>query len=235
MRRLRPLFSPKGSPMHRYRDLRITSRTLDASQIIAFIVCFAQSAEGWSFPKEKSEQYAEGCGGPSCCLIHEPTASSLPRAAIHVTNHRRYTTLSALYVPNIIPLTVNKISVEEYNAIALHFAHCLRLRARAEDVAIRVALSKENVGLRDIIGGKISWRLFNQYISLFPESFHPNDLARLDAFTCSVSRNSRRYLDLDLFEVLLRDELGWSKMMASRCRGRVEIGLAVLAVNRKYR
>lgn len=218
--------------MYRYRDLRITSHALDESEIINFVEIFAQSTKGWSYPEEESQEYATCCGVPSCCLIHEPTV--LPKAAIHLTLYKSKYTANGVYVPNIIPLDRNSMTKSEYNGIAQRFARELRFRSRQEDISINVLLSKARLGLRDIIGGKVTWRLFQRHIRLFPESSHPNDLARLDAFICALSRYSKCRLDLESFEFLLCEELGWPGAMASRCRSRVEIGLEVLAANRKF-
>lgn len=169
---------------------------------------------------------------PSCCLICEPTA--LPKAALHLTLYKPKHTANSIYVSNIIPLDRSSLTTSEYNGIVQLFAHELRLRARLESISIQVLLSKSKLGLRDIIGSKVAWRLFQRYVSLFPESGHPNDLARLDAFTCVLSRYSKRHFDFDSFEFLLREELGWSGAMASRCRTRVEIGLDILTANREF-
>lgn len=218
--------------MHCYRDLRITSRALDESEIIHFIETFAQSTPGWSFPKEKSREYATLCCVPSCCLIHKPTA--LPKAALHLTLYKVKRKAHGLYVPNIIPLDISSMTESDYNRIALRFTRELRWRARQENIPIQAILSKTSLKLRDIIGGKVAWRLFRRYIGLFPESGHPNDLARLDAFICALSRYSKRWFDLEAFELLLCEELGWSGVMALRCRTRVEIGLEVLAASRRF-
>lgn len=218
--------------MNAYCELRITSRTLDKSEIIEFVEIFARSTPGWSFPKEKSQEYAALCGVPSCCIIHEPTV--LPKAAIHLTLYKSENAASRVYAPNIIPLDRNSLTTSEYNAVVQRFARELRLRARQEGVSIQVFISKSRLGLRDIIGGKVTWGLFQRHVGLFPHSSHPNDLARLDAFTCALFRYSRRHFDLESFEFLLREELGWSEPIASRCRTRVEIGLEVLAASRKF-
>ncbi|WP_162095008.1 hypothetical protein [Pseudomonas chlororaphis] len=218
--------------MHCYRDIHITSHVLDERTIIGLVEAFAQLTSGWSFPKEKSKQYTALCGVPSCCVIHEHTA--LPKAALHLTlpNTKRKT--NSVYVPNIIPLECSSLTKSEYNGISLQFARELRLWARQENISIQVTLSKPGLRLRDIIGGKVVWRLFQRYISFFPESSHPNDLARLDAFICAISRYSKRQFDLEAFELLLCEELGWSKAISLRCRTRVEIGLEVLAASRKF-
>ena len=218
--------------MQRHRDLRISSRVLGEIEIINFVEAFALSTPGWSFPKEKSQEYATLTGVPSCCLIHEPTI--LPKVAIHLTVYEARRKANGVYVPNIIPLDSSSLTRSEYNGITLRFARELRVRARREDIQIQVVLSKLRLELRDIIGGKVAWKLFQRYISLFPESSHPSDLARLDAFICALSRYSKRQFDLEAFELLLGEELGWSRAMASRCRTRVEIGLDVLSASREF-
>lgn len=218
--------------MHCYRELRITSLALKENEIIEFVENFAQSTSGWSYPEEKSQEYATLCGVPSCCLIHEPP--SLPKAALHLTLHKSKGTANGVYAPNIIPLDRNSLTRSEYNEISQRFARELRFRARQDGISIQIHLSRSKLGLRDIIGGKVAWRLFQRHIGLFPESSHPNDIARLDAFICALSRYSKRPFDLESFEFLLREELGWSELRALRCRSRVEIGLEVLAASREF-
>lgn len=181
---------------------------------------------------EKSQEYAALCGVPSCCLIHEhPT---LPKAALHLTLHKSKGTTNGVYAPNIIPLDRSSLTKPEYNEIVQRFTRDLRSRARQDGTPVQIFLSKSKLSLRDIIGGKIAWRLFQRHISLFPESSHPNDIARLDAFICALSRYSKRPFDLESFECLLSEELGWSGLRASRCRARVEVGLDVLAASKKF-
>ena len=218
--------------MHCYRELRITSRVLEESEIINYVKIFAQSTLGWSYPEDKSQEYATLCGVPSCCLIHEP--STLPKAALHLTSYESKDTSNGVYAPNVIPLNRCSLTMPEYNGIVQQFARALRYRARQDGISIQIHLSKSRLGLRDIISGKVAWRLFQRHISLFPESGHPNDIARLDAFICAISRYSKHPFDLESFEFLLSEELGWSELRASRCRARVEIGLEVLAASREF-
>lgn len=217
--------------MKRYRALRINSRSLDEEGIIRLIELFAQSTPGWIFPDKKSREYSALCGFPSCCLIHEPNI--LPKAAVHLTQYTTKKKPNGVYISNIVPLASNSLSISEYNGITEKFARQLRTRAMRDSAAIRITLTKPTVNLQDLIGSKIAWRLFQRHVSLFPESNHPNDIARLDAFICALSRYSRRHFDVDAFECLLCEELSWSREMASRYRIRVEIGLDVLTASRK--
>lgn len=221
-----------GDPMYHYRELIITSSALDDGQIIEFVETFARSTPGWLFAEMEGRQYAADCGSLSCCLIHETT--TLPKAAIHLTQRKSKRMARGVYMPNIVPLDRSAMTTAEYNAVALRFARELRLRAREDGVFVRILLTSPTLTLRQLIRSKIARTLFQRYIGLFPKSNHPADLARLDAFICALSRYSRSQFDIESFERLLSTELGWSATMASRCRTRVEIGLGVLAANRNF-
>jgi hypothetical protein len=125
--------------MQCYRELRITSHTLDENEIIRFVGNFAKSTPGWSYPEKKSREYAAICGVPSCCVIHEPT--TFPKAAIHLTLYKPKRMKNGLYAPNIIPLDRSCMTLSEYNRIAQRFARELRLRARNENIS----------GLRELV------------------------------------------------------------------------------------
>jgi hypothetical protein len=141
---------------------------------------------------------------------------------------------NSLYVANIIPLACSELTPNEYNALVGAFAGAFRAHTKRSAAQIRVTLSKADVGLADIVPGKIPKSLLDRYLAVHPLSYHPSDIGRLDAFICSLSRYSRKQFDIDAFETLLIEELGWSSNAAKWCRSRVEIGLAVLAINKKF-
>jgi hypothetical protein len=214
--------------MKKHLDIVFASSTLDAHAIARYIEMFAERTPGWMLPREQSVDYEEMCQKPSCCIV---TANeNLPRAAIHFTQKR----VNSLYVPNIIPLDENKLSIDQYNAIVLEFARAIRKDAKKAKNKIVVNLSKDDIKLDDVVTGKISKRLLDSYLSHYPLSHHPSDLTRLYAFICSLFRYGRKPFDLEAFEYLLEEELGWSKSDAEWCRMTVETGLEVLAVDRNF-
>jgi hypothetical protein len=214
--------------MKRIRKLFLSSTVLSEASVAQYIESFAELTNGWSFPKEKSIQYARGCGVPSCCVIY--MRGTLPRSALHLTKRDS----GGLYVSNIVPLESSQLSLSEYNAILSIFARELRAHAKADETAIRVSVSKENIFLRDLISGNVSWKLFNVYINAFPLSHHPLDTRRLDTFICAIARYSRKAFDADAFHQLLIEELDWPAEEAKRCRQRVELGLEVLAAYKDF-
>lgn len=220
----------RSHDMNLHRDASVASDKNDASALARYIESFAESSSKWEFPAEKSAEYEKLCGMPSCCIV--TASSALPHAAIHLTAPREGSRL--LKVVNIIPLSVSRLSVTEYNAVLMAFVRALRAHSRFDGTQIKVVLSKADIRLADVVTGKVAWKLFQRYLALHPLSHHPLDIRRLDAFTCAISRYTRRSFDLDSFQVLLMEELGWSAKDASWCRSRVEVGLNVLAASRRF-
>jgi hypothetical protein len=216
--------------MKRHRDATVTSKAHDASELARYIESFARASAGWKFPAKKSAEYEASCGKPSCCIV---TASkTLPRAAIHLTAPKE--DARSLAAVNIIPLAASYLCVDEYNAVLTSFAIDLRLHSRVDGVPIKVALSKADIRLSDIVTSNVARKLLRSYLALHPLSHHPLDIQRFDAFTCAVFRYMRKPFDLDAFQTLLAEELGWSAKNAAWCRQRVEVGLDVLAVNKRF-
>lgn len=214
--------------MECYRDVNVSSTTLSADALARYIESFAERASDWEFPTEKSLEYEKRCGEPSCCVIY--THDTLPRAAIHLTRKAP----QALYVTNIVPLVLHKLTYDQYNSIALTFARSLRFRSKSDGLNIRVSMSRVSINLSNIVTGKIPAKLFKQYLGVYPLSYHPSDINRLDKFICAISRFSRKPFNLDALQHLLVEELKWSLEDAKWCRGRVETGLEVLQVYKRF-
>lgn len=214
--------------MKRYREIVVHSSTHDANHIARQIELFAEQSNDWKYPKKESSLYEENLGRPSCCIVTKN--DSLQRAALHFTEKSD----RSLYLTNIVPLSVRKLNIGQYNAVAEYFAKTMRRYARDSAAHLRISISKDEITLADIVSGKIPKKLLNSYLSMHPRSNHPSDIGRLDRFICSLSRYSRKHIDLDAFETLLMEEKGWPTKDAKWCRTRVEIGLEVLATNKKF-
>lgn len=72
--------------MQRLRDLTISSTTLDAGEIVAYVQIFSTANDGWDFLEEESSEYARLLGEPSCCLIYK--RGDFPKAALHLTMNK---------------------------------------------------------------------------------------------------------------------------------------------------
>lgn len=213
-----------------HRAATVTAAAYDAFALARYVESFAETSPDWVFPADKSAEYERGYGAPACCIV---TASSdLPRAAIHLAVLKEGA--RSLTLTNIVPLDTYQLSIDEYNVVLGAFARALRLRGRQDAVSIKVALTRGDIRLADVVTGKVPWKYFQRYLGLHPLSGHPLDIERLDKFTCALSRYSRKHFDFTAFQCLLTEELGWSAEDASWCRSRVEVGLDVLAANRGF-
>ena len=214
--------------MKSYREIIIRSSTHDANYIARYIELFAEQSHDWRYPQEESSLYEKNVGRPSCCIV--TNTSSLQTAAIHFVEKSD----RSLYMNNIVPLSAGELNIEQCNAISEYFAKSIRNHARASGAHLQIALSKDEINLDDIVTRKIPKKILKTYLSIHPLSHHPSDIGRLDQFICALSRYSRKRIDLDAFQALLMEEHRWSSKDANWCRTRVEIGLEVLAVNKKF-
>lgn len=214
--------------MNRYRELVVSSQESDANQIARQIELFAEESESWVFPVEKSAEYRQLCGEPSCCIVCVSDPQNM--AAVHFTRKRD----NALVVANIVPLNKSQLQLAEYNKLIAYTAKLIRFGAAQREIRLAVKLSKHEVRLADVILGKIAKKRFEIFLSMHPLSYHPLDIRRLDAFICALSSFKRKPFDLEAFECLLVEELGWPKHDANWCRTRVEIGLDILEANKGF-
>jgi hypothetical protein len=213
--------------MKTYIDVLIVSEYEDKKDFIEILKEFGNHAAAWAYLEEQSKDYASQTGEPSCLILRNGNKFS---PAIAITNKRGNT----FYIANIVPKESWRMSMTEYNEIVSEFAQDFKEYIRKHRVKAAIKTTKEEIGLKEIITGKITRQLFERYLSLHPTSYHPLDIERLDAFICGVSRYSRQHIDLDLLKGWLIEEEGWSEKDAWWCVERIETGLAVLRVNKRF-
>lgn len=213
--------------METYIEVSIVSRYEDHNDFIGALREFATSVDDWEYLGTQSEEYASVTGEPSCAILRLGNAHS---PAIAITNKSGNT----FYVANIVPKESGRISMHEYNQVAGDFAHDLRKYAKSVGLDLEVKATSESIGLNGIITGTKCRGLFEQYLNLYPASYHPLDIKRLDTFICCLSRHAKNRVDLALLKGWLLQEKGWSDKDASWCVDRIDTGIAILDVNRKY-
>lgn len=211
--------------MKAYIEVSVVSHYKSPLRLVQALKKFATSTKGWGFLDERSKDYSLMIGGPSCMLFWKHGKHS---AAVAITRKKNNT----FYVSNIIPKNADSMSMDEYNRISERFAVDFREYVQDMRVKAKVYITNEEIDLSDIIRGAKSRRLFERYLSMYPVSYHPNDIKRLDIFTCAVSRYSKKRLKLELLARWLIEEKKWSQKDASWCIQRIEVGLDVLEANR---
>jgi hypothetical protein len=109
---------------------------------------------------------------------------------------------------NIVPRDRGRITMDEYNRIAIAFASDLRCFSRQARLGLEVWCSGGEKGLADIIPGKKTRRFFESYLAGFPLSFHPCGVEALDCFICAVVRYGCK-VDADEVADYLMSDLKW--------------------------
>jgi hypothetical protein len=94
-------------------------------------------------------------------------------------------------------------------------------------------LSEKDIGLQEIISSPKARGFFEKYLNL-ALSYHPNDIERLDFFICAASRFCRKSIDIEYLERYLIEDLDWPKEDAKWCCNRIQIGLDILKVHKKF-
>jgi hypothetical protein len=213
--------------MKTYIDVQIASKYEDQYDFILAMKDFGDRAIGWEFLDTQSEEYASLTGESSCVLLKVGNKHS-PAVAITVKENNIF------YITNIVPKENGEMSMAEYNDVAKQFAVDVVKFAKTHKLKIEIKTTRECIGLSEIISGDKTRELFERYLNLFPGSYHPLDIERLDKFICATSRYSRRKVRLDLLRDWLIAEKKWSEEDASRCVSRIETGLSILKVNRRF-
>jgi hypothetical protein len=122
----------------------------------------------------------------------------------------------------------------EYNALLRRFYQDFKKFINSGIQNISIEISKEDIGLNEIISSSQARERFERYLGCSPQSYHPNDLERLDLFICAASRYCRKKIDTELIEQYLVQDLKWSSENAKWCRNRIDVGLKILEVNKKF-
>jgi hypothetical protein len=213
--------------MIKHIDVLIRSNYAEHGELISIIEEFANSYDNWEYLKPQSQEYSVFTGAPSCALLFK---NNKHHPAIAITNKVKNT----FYVANIVPKESDRIDTSEYNEIAKAFAKDLNKYIKATRAKITVKLTQESFDLSSILPGVKSRQLFEHYLNLFPLSYHPCDIERLDVFICHLSRFSKNKVDTELLECWLINKKHWKSKDAHWCVNRINSGLDILKVNRKY-
>lgn len=175
---------------------------------------------------EESAKYTSLAGHPACMIMLEDEGVC-PIVAVGKNENGTY------YVSNIIPKEAGYISPVEYNQFAKCFASSVRNFLRDSAVPLRVSVLIEKLDLKQIVSSRIARKSFEQYLAMYPLTYHPADVRRLDRFICIASRYCRKPIKPDKLEGYLRVTLQWPDKDARWCRERVEAGLKILSVYKK--
>ncbi len=213
--------------MKNYIDVLILWNSQESKDFISIMKEFGTQMSGWKFLEEQSEDYSTITGNPSCMLLKDDNKF---KPAVAVT----LKTGNIFYIANIVPKETSYLSMTEYNEVAKQFANDVKLFVKNKKLSIKIKTINENIRLPDIISSSKARALFERYLNHFPTSYHLYDIERLDVFTCAVFRYSRTKVDIDLLKSWLIKDKKWSEKDAAWTVNRIETGLSVLKINKKF-
>lgn len=218
------------------REVHLKLNSLTNEEFIEILRQFTLKVDGWSFIDDQSKEYTLYIGFPSCViqLLDKENANVFFCITFH--SNKIYYISHIQTLPEIKKSSEYKGLSHEYNSFLERFVKDFRNFVRNQNKAksMSISISKENIGLDDIISSSKVRKLFERYLSIFPNSFHPTDLERLDIFICAVSKYCRKNINLDYIRGYLIEDLNWSDEDAQRCYNRIKTGLEILKVNKKF-
>lgn len=212
--------------MQRHHEVRLTSRSLPARDILLACLRFAKESDGWE-PHPSGLHEKSSVIGAHCMLVHtEPPAAGV--ALVADDENAR-----ALNITNIVPRDIGHLPVEPYNRIAERFAADFRRFIRREQLDVKIKLTAFKLSFETAIPSPRCREFFRRYLAHFPQSFHPNDVERLDTFICALHRFNGN-VDLDALAAYLMTQRQWTREDARMVCERIRIGRDVLAVNARF-
>jgi hypothetical protein len=217
--------------MKAYVEIKIHLKRLPDGGLHEILGEFAGQTDGWSFPKEKSEDYQRHAGyvaGYAVCHRRE----QLELASVAVANVDRKHPNTFL-VPNIVPGAGASLTLDQYNALGVAFASDFRNWLKRRSLHGTVEVVGPNRTLSDIIPGEKTRGFFEAWLHTPTPVSHPSDLDALNRFICQLFRRPGKARTWEIEQYLI-DDLQWKPETARWVVARIETGLALLRVDRKF-
>lgn len=169
----------------------------------------------------KQEDYLDGKFGDDKQYGYSTVRNpDLPDARLWLAKSYEF----GLYVSNIVPCEVGKLSMEEYNTILNSFVEVLK-----KDPSIQFELTKPILALEEIIPKEVARKLilFSNNANKSSGYSHPCDFDRWLDFVVSL-HDSRCEGRLELIERWLHENAGWRWESASELSCQMEYSLDLL-------
>ncbi|HZM03991.1 MAG TPA: hypothetical protein VFC44_13350 [Candidatus Saccharimonadales bacterium] len=217
--------------MKTHVEIRIRLSLKDGTTLHDVLRQFARKTQGWSFPVKESRDYQHSNRRPAG-FVDCDSVGRLKPAHVAIANLDQKHP-NSFRVTNIIPKKSSSFTLEEYNAIGLAFAHQFGNWRRKNRVYGEVRIIGPDKKLKDIIPGEKSRMRFEAWLRTPTPLGHPNDLYVLNCFICHLFRHPGRVRTYELEPYLVQDR-GWTPALAHELVARIETGLALLRVDRKF-
>lgn len=208
--------------------VHFSTKTLSDGEVCNILINFANNTKNYTYREEFSGEYTAAMQAPSCCIEYENSKGCVAYAI--TKNGKEYS------LENIVPRESGFIPPDIASEYAKTFVCDLRKFLKRNSCNnIKVSLSKRRrLKLEDIIPGKQTRNYFDTYLNGYPLTRHPADIQRLDIFICAAHRCSRKAIDIDALYTYLCNVSKWPEEESKWCCNRIETGLKILKVNKKF-
>lgn len=215
------------TPMNVFAEVDIRSRK-GTAYLFDTLRQFAADTAEWIFDEEKSASYSDDLPDSVGCVLLLNGNEWMPGIAIceEWSGHCR--------IANIVPKRTGTMPTDEYNQIAQKFYAQVREWSNKRNRGLRLAISKTDLELEDIITAEIPRKCFKVFLNNYPLSHHPNDISRLDRFICSVSRYSRRSINWEYLGEYLCEKKHWPEDGVDWCLNRIRTGLEIIHEYKRF-
>lgn len=210
-----------------HKELTIKESNKSAADLVQTINDFCTTSSEYLYLTKQSKDYQRGINSV-CCMIADTSSAVYPGLAFAASGD------ASLYLANIVPKHVSQIFIKEYNEIASRFADSFGQFVKERKLGIRIITTSDELTLEAAIPGKKTREFFTRYLALHPTSYHRNDIDRLDTFICDAFRYCRKNIDVDRLRRYLIEVLKWEQKDANWCCDRIETGLDILRMNRRW-
>lgn len=206
-----------------YQELKIKLKKVSDTEFIKIVEDFTQQINGWNYLQNESAEHTKETRKP-CCIILLDEDYHKPTFLITKITDNLYS------IGNIFNSQCGYIPMLEYNDLLRKFAHDFQKYIKSNRIDIKI--SKEEIGLKEIISSERARELFEIYLSFRPCSYHFNDKERLYFFISAASRCKKK-INTEWLKQYLIEDLKWSEEDASWCRQTIDLGLEILKASKK--
>ena len=212
-----------------YQEVRLTLETTRENELVAFARSFCDEFRRWDWHEDKIGRPSLSSDAPCFSVLYNefnPAVSPL----VHVAKEQQ----NIFRVANVTPrdISPDKISMDDYNMIAKRFGLDFRAFTKAHSLGISIYIPNSDLAFHHLIRNKPARIALEKYLS-HPLRGHERDDDPLHEFTCTAFRRNVQ-ISLEQLKCYLIEDRSLSSRDASELCNKVETGLAVLRVYRRF-
>jgi hypothetical protein len=222
--------------LEKHATLKIYSKGNNTATVVSALRTACKDIIDYQFEEEKTAEYELLLGNPGCQIVQIQRGHYF--AALCFETDTQKNSKSYLRLTNIIPLLPPRcLKVETYNNIVMDFYKKLHRILYGTGFHIKL-VKPDRFILENIIHGPRCRALFQRYIDhqgmMWGNfSYHPNETKILDIFIVGLCQYHGK-VDIEALNAYMMKIIGWSEKNARWVCERIETGMEILKVRRKF-